>query len=152
MATEPGNTFNPLAALMGWIVPGLGHWLIGEKRRGLLVLGGMAMLWGTGLLVGGIDSVDKSEDRLWFYAQAGTGPVAFAVDGLNTSLLKSGSWGELVDTPKLDSRVSSFKSIAQMNEYGILFTALAGLMNVVALLDAASRKRPPRRSRAEDDA
>ena len=147
MTTEPGNTFNPLAALMGWVVPGLGHWIIGEKGRGALILGGVVFLWASGLLIGGIDSVDKTEDKLWFYAQAGSGPIAFVVDGLNDRLIKSGSWGEMLDAPKAGRQVSSYKSIAQMNEYGTLFTALAGLMNVVALLDAGSRPGANRRQK-----
>jgi hypothetical protein len=36
-----------------------------------------------------------------------------------------------------------------MNEYGTLFTALAGLMNIVALLDAGSRSNANRRTRSE---
>jgi hypothetical protein len=155
MPTEPTNTFNPLAALLGWIVPGLGHWVIGEKARGGLVLAGVVFLWTTGLLIGGIDSVDKTEDKLWFYAQAGSGPIAFVVDGMNTRLLKTGSMGELIDAPNSrrdtsrDKSVSTFKSVAQMNEYGTLFTALAGLMNIVALLDAGSRSNANRRTRSE---
>ena len=101
-----------------------------------------------------VDSVDRKEDRLWFLAQAGAGPIAFAVDGLNSSLLKSGRFGEIMDAPNPRDRgrslqVSSLKSVAHMNEYGTLFTALAGLMNVVALLDAGSRPRRSRRSEAE---
>ena len=65
--------------------------------------------------------------------------------------------GELIDAPnprRDNSRsvqVSTLKSVAHLNEYGILFTALAGLMNVVALLDAGSRPKNIRRSRAEDE-
>ncbi len=156
MATEPTNTFNPLAAGLGWLLPGLGHYVIGERARGGLVLCGVAFLWITGLLIGGIDSVDRKEDKLWFYAQAGSGPIAFVVDGLNTSLLKSGKMGELIDAPNPSrnpasaKQVSSYKSVAQMNEYGTLFTALAGLMNIVALLDAAGRQGRTQRSRSGD--
>jgi hypothetical protein len=154
MATEPTNTFKPLPALLGWLIPGLGHVRIGERGRGMLVFAGVAFLWICGLLIGGIDSVDRKGDRLWFFAQAGTGPIAFAIDGLNNSLLKTGRIGELMESPGprgTDGRttsvmVSSFKSVAHANEYGTLYTSLAGLMNVVALLDAGSRRRRTRRA------
>lgn len=154
MATEPTNRFKPLAAILGWIIPGLGHVQIGERGRGALVFAGVAFLWVCGLLIGGIDSVDRTNDRLWFIAQAGSGPVAFVVDGLNSSLLKKGAVGELIDSPGPRSQrrgapqqVSTLKSMAQANEYGTLYTALAGLMNIVALLDAGSRRTPNRRTR-----
>ena len=157
MATEPTNRFKPFPAVLGWLIPGLGHVKIGERTRGVLVFSGVAFLWICGLLVGGVDSVDRTNDRLWFIAQAGTGPIAFAVDGLNSSLIKTGRMGELIESPGPrgeDGRSSSvimstFKSVAHANEYGTLYTALAGLMNIVALLDAGSRRTPNRRSEDE---
>ena len=157
MATEPTNHFKPLAAVLGWIIPGLGHYVIGERARGVLVLAGVAFLWICGLLIGGIDTVDRKDDRLWFIAQAGSGPIAFAIDGMNNALLKSGTMGELVDAPNprrdtsTRKQVSTLKSVAHMNEYGTLFTAFAGLMNIVALLDAGSRPRRTQRTRVEDE-
>jgi hypothetical protein len=41
-------------------------------------------------------------------------------------------------------QVSSLKSVGVANDVGILFTAMAGLMNVVALLDALRGPRGPR--------
>jgi hypothetical protein len=146
--------FKPLPAILGWLIPGLGHVYIGERGRGMFVFAGVAFLWACGLLIGGIDSVDRKGDRLWFIAQAGTGPIAFVIDGLNNSLLKTGRTGELIDSPgprgedgrPTSVKVNTFKSVAHANEYGTLYTALAGLMNIVALLDAGSRRKGTRRA------
>lgn len=151
MHTETGNIFKPIPAILGWIVPGLGHVVIGERGRGLLVFAGVGFLWVSGIFIGGLDSVDKNKDTLWFYAQAGSGPMALGVDSLNSALIKSGTFGELIDVPNPQrlnpppAPVSTLTGVGHSNEYGILFTALAGMMNVVALLDAGSRGRPPRR-------
>ena len=147
--------FSLLPAICAWLVPGLGHVVIGEKVRGVLVFCGIIFMWICGLLIGGLDSVDRKEDPLWFVAQACSGPIAFAIDGLNTGLLKSGRVGELIETPPVrrgDSatKVSSYKGIAHVNEYGILFTGLAGLMNLVALIDASTRQSSDRRSEARE--
>ena len=112
-------------------------------------------MWICGILIGGLDSVDRKEDPLWFVAQAGSGPIAFAIDGLNTGLLKSGRVGELIESPPVGrgdsaSKVSTYKGIAHVNEYGILFTGLAGLMNLVALIDASTRRSADRRSEARE--
>ena len=158
MATEPTNSFKPFPAALGWVIPGLGHVQLGERGRGALVFAGVAFLWICGLLIGGVDSVDRKADRLWFIAQAGSGPVAFIVDALNTSLLKEERVGELIESPSprsqstsknAQTKVNIFKSVAHSNEYGTLYTALAGLMNIVALLDAGSRRPPKRRSEDE---
>ena len=142
--------FRPLPGLLGWLVPGLGHVVIGERLRGALVFGGILYLWMCGVFIGGIDSVDRREDPLWFAAQVCSGPIALGVDGLNRALLKTGQVGELLESPPVSrnsggQKVSSFKGIAHVNEYGILFTGLAGLMNLIAIIDASTRGPADRR-------
>lgn len=108
---------------------------------------GVVGLFLCGLLVGGLDCVDRREDGLWFMAQAGAGPLAFVADAANSALLKSGRVGTLIPMTLSNgamTQVSSMKSVGAVNDIGILFTAMAGLMNVTAVLDAL---RGPRRSR-----
>ena len=156
--TEPRNNqqtgFSVVAAICAWLVPGLGHVVIGETVRGALVFAGIIFMWLCGMLIGGIDAVDRKEDPLWFAAQVCSGPIAFGIDGMNSALLKTGKVGELIDSPaasrnSASEKVSSFKGIAHVNEYGILFTGLAGLMNLVAIIDASTRRSSDRRSGAD---
>ncbi|MSQ90883.1 MAG: hypothetical protein EXS01_05760 [Phycisphaerales bacterium] len=133
-----------MAALFSWILPGFGQIMAGHRRRGALAMIGVLGLFLSGLLIGGVDSVDRREDPLWFYAQAGAGPIAFAADWANASLLKTGKVGELVESPPQNPRaaapmVSTFKTVTLASEIGILYCALAGLMNVVVVLDALKR-------------
>lgn len=74
------TTFNPAAGLAALILPGAGHFLLGERSRALAIAAGVLGLFFGGLFIGGIDSVDSREDRLWFIGQALVGPVAFGVD------------------------------------------------------------------------
>ncbi len=147
-ASATRTTLNFRAAVLGWILPGLGHASLGDRRRGLLVGGGVLGLFLGGLLIGGLDVVDRREDHLWFLAQAGAGPVAWVADYANANLVASGRFGELLEASHPDPmaprgtvvEVSSLKSLAHPNEMGTLFAAMAGLMNVVAVLDAMSRR------------
>jgi len=127
------------SGVLGWVFPGLGHLRNGDARRGRLVMLGVAGLFVAGVLVGGVDCVDRREDGLWFIAQAGAGPIAFLTDALNAGLLKSGKVGTLLPMTAPNGamlQVNSFKSVGLVNDVGILFTSMAGLLNVVALLDA----------------
>lgn len=135
------------SGVLGWVFPGLGHLRNGDGRRGRLVMLGVVGLFLTGVLVGGIDSVDRREDGAWFLAQAGAGPIAFLTDALNAGLLKSGRFGTLLPMTAPNGatlQVSSFKSVGLVNDAGILFTSMAGLLNAIALLDAL---RGPRKGR-----
>ena len=139
-------SFHPLQFLLAWVWPGLGHIAHGERRRGLLIMSGVAFLFLGGLLIGGVDAVDRREDGLWFVAQAGCGPVAFVADAANTRLLKQADPDMLVSTPvgpassNREGMVSVRRPLSHVNEFGTLYIALAGLMNIVVVLDAGFRR------------
>lgn len=135
------RTLNPRAALLAWAVPGLGHALVGQRARGLRVGAGVIGLFLAGILIGGLGVVDRSD--LWFYAQVGAGPISFAADWLNATLLKSGVAGPLIEVP-MSPPASSLRAIAHPHEFGTLYCAMAGLMNLVAVLDVLSRREEPR--------
>lgn len=118
--------FNPMAAVLAWILPGLGHMSLGHRKRGGLIMFGVLFLFIGGVLIGGIDCVDRKNDRLWFLAQSVCGPIAFGVDVLNQTYIKRLPPDEQLRTVALN----------KPNEMGTLFCALAGLMNLVVILDA----------------
>ena len=107
-------------------------------------MSGVLFLFLSGILVGGIDAVDRKEDSLWFIAQAGCGPIAFATSYANDTLLKSGEAAPLIEMPRLQSQpkvyASSFKGLAHANEFGTLFIALGGMLNAILIMDASRRE------------
>lgn len=80
--------FRPQFGILAFVFPGLGHAAQGQTRRGVLICIGVLGLFFGGLLIGGIDVVDRDEDRLWFMAQGMVGPLAFAVDYVHQNHFK----------------------------------------------------------------
>jgi hypothetical protein len=113
------------AAVLAWLLPGLGHISLGQKRRGFLIMFGILFLVLCGVLVGGIDAVYHSHDGLWFIAQVWCGPVVIGVDMLT----------QLLIVPLPISERATLVGLSHANEIGTLFIAMAGLMNFVAMLD-----------------
>lgn len=142
--TSPKQPFRFGPFLLGWLFPGLGHILSGNAKRGLYAMAGILLLFVTGVAVGGIDCVDRTEDRLWFIGQAGAGPITLAVGYANDTLLKTGSAAPMLEAPSPPGgarvSVSAFKSIAHANDFGTLLVFLAGLLNICVMLDAAVRE------------
>ena len=116
--------------LLGWILPGLGHFSIGHRRRGLLIMSGVIFLVFCGVLVGGIDAVDHKNDGLWFIAQVWCGPIVVGIDLMNQA------WVASLPT----SQRATLVGLSHANEIGTLFIAMAGLMNFVVLLDVLQAK------------
>ncbi len=100
---------------------------------------GVLFLFGSGLLIGGMDSVDRRDDKLWFLAQILCGPIAIGADLVNQSIVKTlpPDWQQRYEQGDQDVRAKlRQKGLGHVNEMGTLYTALAGLMNLVAILDA----------------
>lgn len=141
---SPPLGFDAIAFALAWLLPGLGHWFLGHRRRAVYIAIGVLGLVIMGVLVGGLDVVDRQEDHLWFMPQSLTGPLAFGLDAANHFLLKSGRVGEIISHDVIhgfQTRVNRLKSIGRVNEIGTLFVAIAGLLNLCVMLDAATRGR-----------
>jgi hypothetical protein len=140
------SDLNPLAAVLAWLWPGLGHMAIGERRRGRRIMLGVLFLFFSGLLIGGVDCVDRKNDRLWYLAQVLCGPLAIAADWANQTFVQSKLPTEWTRDLQLRERFESHDpevleplrrvGLGRVNEMGTLFIALAGLMNLVVILDA----------------
>lgn len=169
---QPHPSPDPLAGLLAFALPGLGHIYRGETARGLLAAAGVLGLILSGCLIGGIDVIDRKEDRWWFVGQALAGPVVFGLDWVNQSQLKawgqppaggearlrSGFPGEARTFDDASRRwvwrradnatPPSTKALAKVNEIGTLYVLCAGMMNLIITLDALLPARPaPRRQR-----
>ncbi|MGD9693164.1 MAG: DUF6677 family protein [Phycisphaerales bacterium] len=147
--THPPERAEPLAGALAFLLPGLGHLVLAQPRRAVLIFLGVIGLFTSGLLIGGIDVVDRRDDKWWFLGQALTGPVAFAVDHLHQSLKEPDPrTGRLLPpSPSAPGEKPPpySVSIAKPNEIGALFCTLAGLLNLIAIIDAswhAPRPRP----------
>ncbi len=124
----------PLVALAGWLVPGAGYWLIGQRTRGLAVGVCVIALFLLGILIAGIAVVEapgfgaggcivsRVLQKPWFLGQVMTGPLGLI-----------GAWighGVADDYPAAKAR---------LGEIGTLYTAIAGMLNLLAMIDATHR-------------
>ena len=150
----------PFTAIAAWLVPGLGHYLIGYRRRGLILCITLLSLFTIGLLVGGVSVVDSDREQLWFAGQSLIGPVAPVVNlyrrnreaHLHNQLdeharrLRSERGTHIdsatvqLDLLERDDVAPAFRrSLGRVNELGILYCTLAGVLNLLVILDVIGR-------------
>lgn len=132
----------PTAALLGWLVPGLGHLYQGRIGKGVLFLVCVYGLFFTGCILGSWQVVyfrwDQREWRWPYLAQVGVGLAALPAmvpDGaLRGALPESIRRLELPpDETEEDER--HFTSGWKM-ELATVYTMIAGLLNLLAVYDA----------------
>src|SRR4051794_1375922 len=131
----------PLVALAAWLIPGAGYWLIGQRTRGLDVGVSILLIFAAGLLIGGMHVIDAPTgltvqlilQKPWFIGQVLAGPVSLFASYL------ANNWGTHIDPNTLVRTAGVAMSHARVNEIGTLYTAVAGMLNLMAIIDAAYR-------------
>lgn len=129
----------PLAAAAAWVLPGFGHVLIGERQRGIIVGVTILLLFFAGVLVGGIDVIDRRNDTLWYAGQVLIGPLAIGIDQLHSALDADGP--PHPPSPGYDPPYEV--SVGRVNELGTLYCTLAGVLNLLVILDVIGRCQAP---------
>jgi hypothetical protein len=120
----------PIVALVSWLIPGSGYLLLGQIARGLTIGITILVLFTLGLLIGGVHVVDPPAfghgrnlfnallQKPWYIGQFLSGAVG----------LISGWVGPT--QPASHSRVA---------DIGTLYTAIAGMLNLMGIIDCSYR-------------
>ncbi|MEA2736176.1 MAG: hypothetical protein QOE14_2627 [Humisphaera sp.] len=132
------NSSPPVVALAGWALPGLGYWLIGQRGRAITCGITIILVFLAGILIAGVRVVQAPDmsasgnpfqrilQRPWFIGQVLTGPI-----GITTAMISE----KLAASPTY----RAIESKARLAEIGTLYTAVAGMLNLLTIIDASHR-------------
>lgn len=152
-----------VAVILAIALPGLGYLALRQPARAVAVAVGILGLVVSGLLIGGIDAVDSKEDFYWYLGQAGVGPIVLVIDNIHQTQFKGvdGTIDPATNKPKIKApgphehlvknsagvleiapaplgvRPGSTKSIGKVNDVATLFILIAGMLNIIAIVDVA---------------
>lgn len=116
---EPRRAAAVPACLFAWLLPGAGHLYLGRRGRGLLFLGTIGALFALGVAM---------DARLQFY---------LGLDDLLAVIVSAGQVA--MGLPYFLAKALGFEAgriTSVTYEYGVTFTAVAGLLNILVILDA----------------
>jgi Family of unknown function (DUF6677) len=120
----------PAAAILAWLLPGLGHWWIGDKVRAVILFCVVTTTFWGGVAVGGVRTVvSQRENGPWIAAQLCMGPQAFAALYAGHSLRAR----EAADSH------TSYKAPWPSGDIGVIYAGVAGLLNLLVILDVLAR-------------
>jgi hypothetical protein len=132
-----------VAAILGWLVPGLGHIYQGRTRKGPLFMISILSTFFYGLFISDGRAVYASwiegDKRLPYLCQVCVGlPALPAI--VQTYLVRNGKQPLLggVMAPPVDMGQLNewYKTLHRYFELGTVYTMIAGLLNVLAIYDA----------------
>jgi hypothetical protein len=154
-----------LVAAAGWALPGAGYWLIGQRARGVVIGATILVLFLLGVLISGVRVIDvpgydlagqrvranraghritpkspqwdgsrwiltsgrgvlsEVASKPWFIPQLVTGPITIVTAVASVQAAERG-------IPRVHARLA---------DIGTLYTAIAGMLNLMAIIDSAHR-------------
>ena len=140
----PGKRKEYMVALVAsWAVPGAGHWQLGYRMRGfVLALTVLGTFW-FGQVLSDYRAVNRSIHPIFYCAQVGTG---------FSTVLSNELWGTAVQSenpPSLPKKVDD--TLPPHLSTGILYTSIAGLLNMLLVLHVADPRTWMLRAAEERD-
>ena len=138
MPDRPFKVPAPIVAVVGWLIPGAGYLLLGQLARGLTIGFTILTLFVLGLLIGGIHVVDPPT-----FATPAGGPPLTIRHKVKVVLEKPWYIGQFLSGAigLISGWVGPSQPAphARANEIGTLYTAVAGMLNLLAMIDSAHR-------------
>jgi hypothetical protein len=114
------SMFPFVVLVVGWLIPGAGHFLVGKWVRALLLFAAIVTMYAVGLELAGkiyMPNTGDLLDMLGFVGQLGM--------GLLYAMARVFGWG-------------ASSVVNALGDYGTKFLVVGGLLNVIAAVDAHS--------------
>ncbi|GJM26550.1 MAG: hypothetical protein DHS20C16_29650 [Phycisphaerae bacterium] len=125
---EPSFVRIATAGLLAWVLPGLGHVYLGDKKRGMILMVVVAATFWGGVAVAGVQSsVQPNRRKAWFVGQICAGSHTLAALG----------WGQLRERSHPNVRAGFVEE-----DVAIIFTGVAGMLNILIILDVLAMTDP----------
>jgi len=113
---------------LAWLVPGAGHYALGEKKRGVLIFVALFLTFMTGLYVGSIGVVDPVNAKPWYVAQVMNTPAVFLLGSQVASAYHAAMQSHRPE--------SAYLVYGRAGEIGQIYTSIAGLLNLLCIVNA----------------
>lgn len=125
--TTTNGASTALAAFFSWLLPGLGHWWLGHRARGVIFFTVISVTFWGGVAVGGVrTTVSPRDNGPWIAAQLCVGPQALVALFLNNQVQRR---------PDQQILVAPWPAA----NIAVVYAGIAGLLNLLIIIDAMAR-------------
>ena len=105
-----------VVALVGWLVPGGGHFLLKEKKRSVIIFIAIVLTFCIGIYVGSIGVIDPVGAWPWYLAQILNSPLVAVLGHFSAG--------------------GGFPVYGRPSEIGQIYKSIAGLLNLLCVINA----------------
>jgi len=105
-----------IVGLLGWLLPGAGHFLLKQEKRAIIIFATITLTFCAGIYVGSIGVIDPIGAKPWYLAQILNSPMVAVLGHLTAG--------------------GGFPVYGRPNEIGQIYTSIAGLLNLLCIVNA----------------
>ncbi|MCK4753526.1 MAG: hypothetical protein KAS75_08760 [Planctomycetes bacterium] len=116
LSKEKHITFLFLVGISGWFIPGAGYFLLKEKSRAIIIFVTIILTFCIGLYIGSIGVIDPIGSWPWYIAQVMVSPIVAGLGHLTAG--------------------GGYPVYGRPNEIGQIYTSIAGLLNLLCIVNA----------------
>jgi len=142
------------AGILAWILPGAGHYWLGHKKLAAVFFAAISLPYLTGAAIGGVKTTLNPFLNHWlFLAELGVGSYTAAgfflansvggIDARETAAIirRTGAFSALSPERQnaRESQIVRYVSYYPSADVAQIYLAVAGLLNLLAILDAIAR-------------
>ena len=113
---ENHTLFLLTVGLLAWLIPGAGHFLLKEKKRAIIISVTIVLTFCAGLYVGSIGVINPVGAKSWYVAQIINSPIVAVLGYVATT--------------------GDYPVFGRPNEIGQIYTTIAGLLNLLCIVNA----------------
>lgn len=105
-----------IVGLAGWLIPGGGHLVLKKYWHAIIIFVTIAATFGIGLYIGSVGVINPVGAKPWYVAQIMNTPAVAAL-------------GQMTKTEE-------YAVYGRPNEIGQIYTSIAGLLNLLCIVNA----------------
>lgn len=105
-----------IIGLAGWLVPGGGHLVLKKYKHAIIIFVTIAATFGIGLYIGSVGVINPVGAKPWYVAQIMNTPAVAAL-------------GQI-------TKAEEYAVYGRPNEIGQIYTSIAGLLNLLCIVNA----------------
>ncbi|MCF6228046.1 MAG: hypothetical protein L3J82_05165 [Planctomycetes bacterium] len=115
------------AMLLGWLVPGLGHFFVKRYQYGILYSVLIIGLFAMGEIISGGTAVNLQVHQWYFYCQMGAGPMVLGLEAMAKP-----------EFFPLGQEITILQ-----HQSGVVYGAVAGVLNLITICELYRRNQNP---------
>ena len=118
---------------LAWLVPGAGHWTLGERTRAAVIFVAIVLTFLVGLYVGSIGVIDSIGAKPWYAAQIMNSPAVLFLGSHVASVQRQADREQAEFAPV---KTPGYRVYGRPGEIGQIYTSIAGLLNLLCIVNA----------------